>query len=260
MKQRQITYYPDPTRTEPEPLYPESDGKPMAETDTHRDEMSDLIGTLARHFAESPDVYVSGNLLLYYEQGNRRASVAPDVFVVRGVAKHRRRIYKLWEEHLPPTVVIELTSRSTRREDQRDKYELYTRLGVAEYFLYDPLGEYLKPPFQGYRLQGNDEGQRQFVPIPVEPDGARFSQELGLWLKPVAGQLRLRDPATGHLLPTPQEESDQRRHAEQQAQYEAEARRIAEQRAQFAQEQLAAAQDELQRLRDELARLRGGAG
>src|SRR5438094_770635 len=96
---------------DPRPVhYPESDGKPMAESDLHRKEMTRLIETLDDFFAAGADVYVSGNLLLYYEEGNPRASVAPDVFVVRGVPKRDRPIYKLWEEGAPPTVVIEVTS------------------------------------------------------------------------------------------------------------------------------------------------------
>src|SRR4029453_1070768 len=64
--------------------YPESDGKPMAETDIHLDLMFDLIASPAYHFRDARDVYVSGNLLLYYEEGNPGASVAPDVFVLPG--------------------------------------------------------------------------------------------------------------------------------------------------------------------------------
>ena len=75
--------------------YPERDGKPMAESDLHRKEMARLIETLDAFLADRPDVYVSGNLLLYYEEGNPRASVAPDVFVVLGVPKRDWPIYKL---------------------------------------------------------------------------------------------------------------------------------------------------------------------
>src|SRR4029453_1287894 len=118
--------------------YPESDGKPMAETDIHLDLMFDLIASAAYHFRDARDVYVSGNLLLYYEEGNPGASVAPDVFVVRGVKKGRRRIYKLWEEKKAPLAVIELTSRSTQIEDFGTKKAVYEQIGVKEYFLFDP--------------------------------------------------------------------------------------------------------------------------
>ncbi|MCY3552603.1 MAG: hypothetical protein OXH39_19275 [Candidatus Poribacteria bacterium] len=70
--------------------YPSSDGKPMAETDRHRKLMVNFIQMLEHHFREVNNIYVSGNLLIYCEEGNPRKSVAPDVFVVFGVGKKMR--------------------------------------------------------------------------------------------------------------------------------------------------------------------------
>jgi len=180
--------------------YPESDGKPMAETDVHRREMFDLIGTLDDRFRDAPDVYVAGNLFLYYAEGNPRKVVAPDVFVVKGVPKGNRRIYKLWEERHAPCLVIELTSDSTRQEDLEAKKECYARLGVEEYFLHDPLGDYLEPPLQGLRLE---EGRyRQIVPA---PDGSLEIRTLGLRIRKEGEQSRLIDAATGESLLRPEE-------------------------------------------------------
>src|SRR5665213_544717 len=124
--------------------YPTSDGKPMAETDIHRRLMTELIASLQVFYSGDPLVYVSGNLLLCYEEGNRRKHVSPDVFVVRGVPKHERENYLLWEEGQSPRFVIELTSSSTRREDTNKKFELYRDVvKVREYFLFDPMGDYL---------------------------------------------------------------------------------------------------------------------
>src|SRR5208283_1300190 len=95
--------------------YPTSDGKPMAETDRHRQQMFELIGSLQAFYATQPNVYVSGNLLIFYVPGNRRRHISPDVFVVKGVAKRERLNYLVWEEAKGPDVVIELTSSSTRR-------------------------------------------------------------------------------------------------------------------------------------------------
>lgn len=71
--------------------YPSSDGEPMAETDLHRDEMVALIEALKRRYADRPDAYVAGNLLVYYEEGNPSARFTPDVMVVLGAAKRQRR-------------------------------------------------------------------------------------------------------------------------------------------------------------------------
>ena len=181
-------------------VYPTSDGKPMAETDFHRDLMTDLIKTLQDFYADEPTTYVSGNLLLYYEEGNKRRHVSPDVFVVRGVPKHSRLYYLLWEEGRGPDFVIELTSSSTRREDQTKKRDLYRDvLRVAEYFLFDPFGDWLKPKLQGYRLIGGDYA-------PIEPVAGRLpSLVTGLHLEADGKELRLFNPARGHRLPTPAE-------------------------------------------------------
>ncbi|MDQ3688100.1 MAG: Uma2 family endonuclease [Acidobacteriota bacterium] len=110
-------------------VYPETDGKPMAETDVHRDLMSELIRELKMNFQHEPDVYISGNLLVYYVEGNPRKCFTPDVFVVRGVGSHQRRTYKLWEEGRAPEVVFEISSRQTRGDDLQRKWKLYERLG-----------------------------------------------------------------------------------------------------------------------------------
>jgi Uma2 family endonuclease len=218
--------------------YPESDGKPMGETDVHIDVLIYLREALRDYFRDSPEVYVAGNMLLYYEEGNPAACVSPDVFVVQGVTKGECRTYKLWEEGQPPAVVFEITSRSSRLEDVGTKRALYAMLGVQEYFLYDPLGEYLRPPLQGYRLQSGE-----YERVPSGGQGEFTSQVMSLELRVEEGQLRVVNSATGERLLT---------HAELQAarRAEAEARKAAEARA-------FQAEAELARLRSEVARLRG---
>src|SRR5262245_16723499 len=123
--------------------YPESDGKPLGETDQHRDLMNDLIFAL-KLFLANVRAYVAGNLCIYFEEGNPKSVVAPDVFVILGVQQRRRRVYKAWEEGgRLPDVVIDLTSKKTRVADQTTKPALYAQLGVREYFQFDPYGEYL---------------------------------------------------------------------------------------------------------------------
>jgi Uma2 family endonuclease len=218
--------------------YPESDGKPMAETDTHIRAMIDSIVILKDFFRDRPDAYVAGNMLLYYEEGNPAASVAPDVFVVYGVDKHLRRTYRLWEEGQAPAVVIELTSRSTALEDQGNKRTLYAWFGVEEYFLCDPLSEYMRPPLQGFRLLDGE-----YVRIEPEPDGSLTSQVLGMRLLRIEGRIRFINVETGEPLLWPDEVADARRAAEAEAHAEADARRAAE--------------AEIARLRAEIEQLRG---
>ena len=232
-------------RGEMEPLeYPTSDGKPFAETQLHGQDMMDLIYTLQDRFAADPDVYVWGNLLLFYEEGNRRKHVSPDVFLVRGIPKlPPRDYYLLWEEGKAPDVVIEITSKTTQAEDQETKLILYRDvLKVPEYFQFDPTEDYLKPPMQGHRLV---EGQ--YLPIaPIE--GRIPSDVLELHLERRGTELRLHDPATGRCLLTPPERAAAAEAAWQRAeaawQSEAEARQQVE--------------AENERLRRELEELRQG--
>jgi Uma2 family endonuclease len=218
--------------------YPESDGKPMGETDVHRDEMADTIDILKDRYRDVANVYVAGNLLVYYEEGDATARFAPDVFVVFGVPKRRRRTYKLWEEKRPPTFVLEVTSRGTRYEDKGLKKEIYSELGVSDYFLFDPEADYLKPPLQGFRLVGGDRYER------IAPDkaGRLYAESLGLYLTIEGGRLRLIDPATGERLLRPEEARAAAREATARAAQEAARAKQAEDRA-------AAAEAELEKLR-----------
>lgn len=202
--------------------FPTSDGRPMAETDHHRLLMNNLIQTLEAYYADEPMVYVSGNLLLFYEPGNRRRHISPDVFVVKGVPKHERLNYLVWEEGKGPDVTIELTSSSTRHEDRETKFRRYRDvLRVKEYFLFDPFGDYLKPPLQGYRLRA---GEYQAI-RPLH--GRLPSKILGLHLERRGSDLRLYDPSEERWLPTPRERIE---HAEQRAaQAEVEIERLRQQ-------------------------------
>ncbi len=178
--------------------YPTSDGKPMAETELHWQVMVDVVETLREFFVAEPMVHVGGNLLLFYEEGNRRKHVSPDAFMVRGIPKFPLRdYYLLWEEGRPPDVIIEITSKTTRREDQNKKRILYRDvLKISEYFQFDPTEDYLKPSLQGVRRIGDEY-------VPIEPvDGRLYSENLGLSLERSGWELRLWDPVQKRRLLT----------------------------------------------------------
>jgi Uma2 family endonuclease len=232
--------------------YPESDGKPLGETDDHRKEMVRHIELLEDYY-QGQKVYVSGDLLVYYVQGNPRKFVVPDAFVAKGIPPKNRRIYKTWVEGKTPDLVIETTSRKTRRKDLTEKPALYARLGVKEYFLFDPLGEYLDPPLQGYRLAGDD-----YEPIQPNDDGFLDSQELELRLRIGEGHLEFVRWDTGQRLLTRSEqvacEAEARQGEAEARQGEAErADREAQARKHETEARLVA-EAEVARLRAELAR------
>jgi Uma2 family endonuclease len=223
--------------------YPESDGKPMGETDLHRYWMNRLYDQLSRRY-RGQRAYVGCDLLVYYTPGKLFDVCVPDVFVALGAAPGFRRTFKTWEEGLPPTVVFEVTSQSTRREDEVFKPLTYARIGVQEYFLFDPTADYLSPPLMGFRMTGDDHG-----PIVADVDGTLASSELGLrfWLQ--AGELMVADAATGDIVLTDAEaaealaEEHQRRAAA--ALDQAETERI----------RAEAAEAELAKLKEQLANL-----
>jgi Uma2 family endonuclease len=234
--------------------YPESDGKPMGETELHRDEMVDAIEALKRRYRLDPNVYLGGNLFFYYEEGTPAAVFAPDVFVIFGVPKRRRRVYKLWEEKRVPSFVLEVTSRATRLEDKGNKRELCAELGVLEYFLYDPEADYLDPPLQGFRLAGG-----HYAPIFPDAKGTLESKALGLKLTLEEGRLRFIDAATGEPLLHLEEQDARAEQAKQAKQQAKQAKQQAEQAKQQA-EQATQEKQQAERRADEaeaeIARLR----
>jgi len=181
----------------------------MAETEYHFDDLFMVVQTIRHHFADEANIAVLGNMLLFYEEGNKRKHVSPDVFVVFEVPKRRQKKkrlnYLVWEEGKAPQVVIELTSKSTRREDMVTKRDIYRGiLKVEEYFLFDPTEDYLKPSMQGFR-----RSRGAYKPIELDA-GRLLSRRLNAWLERHGDELRLRDAKTNELWPTPEEYQRQR--------------------------------------------------
>ncbi len=269
MKARDSIFTP---RNVTEFRYPESDGKPLAETDEHRDIILHLIAALKLWFRSRPKVYVTGNIMLYWVEGDSNQKVSPDMFGVKGVESGDRRVYRTWVEGKGPTVVIEVTSLGTKGEDLGWKRELYQDvLRVKEYYLYDPLREYVPHRLRAWDRRGTRLVERQVS------EGRTRSRELGLELIDVKGRLRLLDPASGRVLPDLLESEAARAQAEaaqtgaeaarteaEAARTEAEAARIeaeaARTEAEAARTEAEAAQarveEENRRLREEIDRLR----
>ena len=185
--------------------YPHSDGIPMAETERHAVVTMDARQAIGRHFSDRPDVYVGVDMLLYYQEGDPKRSVAPDIFVVLGAPKlPPRNTWLVWAEGgRTPDFVLEITSRHTRTVDEGRKRRLYRQLGVDEYWQYDPTGDYLDPVLKGSRLADG-----RYLPIDpvVQVDGSlRFRSLLGLELRLERGELRFLDPVRQRYLPTCEE-------------------------------------------------------
>jgi len=187
--------------------YPESDGEPMAETGIHVTIITLFLTMLRTYFRRRDDVYVSANMFLYYREGNPNKKLAPDLFVVFGVSSDERRTWKNWEEGKAPDIIFEFTSKSTWDEDLGSKKGLYEWMGVKEYFLFDPLHEYLQPALQGFRLTPNGEHNPdgKYTPIPTGNMGELTSIQLGLAFRMEGDELRLFELETGEPLLPPLE-------------------------------------------------------
>ena len=238
---RHIPYAP----TETADLYPESDGKPMAETDMHAVAIIDLRQRFDNFFADNPDTYVSGTLMMYDVEGPGRTAVSPDILVSFGIGKKLRRTYKVWEEGKPPDFVMEFSSKGTFQNGLGHKKAHYASMGIPEYLLCDIDRRYLPVPLMGFRLKGET-----YEGIPENVDGSILSVTLGVSFHLLDEGLAVYDEATEHWLQTPAEAAEQRAEQEAAARVREAAARQRETAAR------AEAEAEASRLREELERLK----
>ena len=238
-------------QTDDSDLYPETDGKPMAVSDLHRQILIRTLQVLDAHFEEKPEVYVSGDILMYYVEGDPRKSVAPDVLVSFGLGKKPRRTYKVWEEGKVPDFAMEFSSKNTYRDDLGKKLELYGLLGIQDYFLYDAEGLYLPSALMGYELVDGT-----YVPISAGPTGGLRSSALSLDFHVDNVGLGIYDPITDEWLQTPAESALSLAKQEAVRAETAEARAEQETtRAETAEARAEQAEAEAAQLREQIARL-----
>jgi Uma2 family endonuclease len=248
-----------------DPRFPETDDIPL-ETDWHRKQINFLCDLLDSRFHGRDDVFIAGNMFIYYDQDNPRKNAGPDVFFVKGANRWpRRRIWAVWKEQdRYPDVIIELMSPKTKNKDRKTNKALYESVfQTPEYFMYDPEFETL----EGWRLV---EGRYQ--PIEANAEGRMWSEQLGLFLGLCESDytpgdadqwIRLFEP-DGQLVPLFHERERERaeweqQRAEQERQRAEQERQRAEQERQRAEQERQAAERERQRAEAaeaELARLR----
>ena len=232
--------------------YPSGDGEPMADNDWQWIAMADTALTLRNRYAGRTDVYVASDMLLYYRMNDVSARVAPDVYVVFGAnGNHRRMSWLTWREGKVPDFVLEVASPRTWERDAGDKRDTYAAMGVAEYWRFDPKGEFFVPELIGEELA---DGEYRPLPLQRDADGTLRGHsallELDFCVRPGL-ELRLYDPAAGQWLLAP-EESYAAHRAEEAARLAAEAARLAAEAA------LQDAEEENRRLREQLRLLESG--
>ena len=127
--------YPSAVSADAEIYYPDTDETIMPEGIQHFLLSVHLASTLLAFFASRSDAKVFGNVMLYYEEGKPKKFVSPDLMVCFGLKEFPKRVYKLWEEKVVPSVVIEFASNTTWLNDVSTKLALYQKLGVKEYYI-----------------------------------------------------------------------------------------------------------------------------
>jgi Uma2 family endonuclease len=224
-------------------FYPSEDGEPLAETSVHADAIIATVAVLrnylAEKFAERSPV-VLADQFLYYAQGFPRLRVAPDVMVIFDIPQQPYDNYKIWETGQIPRVIFEITSASTQAHDQAKKRELYEGIGVLEYWLFDPKGEWIPEKLRGYRRQSNlPKNEEESLVYEAIADG--LSQVLELRLEVEGSLINFYRQDNGEKLLIPSEL------------FTAWQEEI--QRAESAEERARIAELEAQKLRDRLAEL-----
>lgn len=151
-------------------IYPDSDGKPLAENTKKLHWIVLLFGNLAALFRDRADVFVAGDNLWYPVEGRPDVTLAPDVYVAFGRPKGHRGSYKQWEEeNVPLTVVFEVLSPGNTVTEMDDKHAFYEEYGVEEYYVYDPD----KDRLMVFQRKGN-------VLLRIRPSHGFISPRLGI--------------------------------------------------------------------------------
>lgn len=182
---------------------PYDDGMPM-ESQRHVMQLQLLMDPLHLLWEGRQDVYVNGNMFVYFSLEQVRNFRGPDFFVALDVPKRERKSWVVWEEGKGPDVIIELLSESTAAHDKGEKKDIYQNcLRVPEYYWFDPFSA----EWAGFALQHG-----RYEAIVEDNQGRLISQTLSLALVRWEGvyqevEARWLRWATlsGALLPTPQE-------------------------------------------------------
>ncbi len=218
--------------------YPCDDDEPMASSFLQAVALIDISSVLLQRYAGRKDVRVGVDGAVFYAEGRSDRYVAPDVYVALGVdSSDPQKPYFVWKEGKAPDFVLEVASRSTAKWDAGEKRDLYERMGVREYWLYDPEGGLHWPRLQLHELVAGRYERRAGEGSSAGPLSIA-SRVLGLDLRFERGGLRLWDRAAQEYLRTPAESEEQvrreaeaRQAAEARLREEAEARREADARA-----------------------------
>ena len=224
-----------------------NDPPPLPDAMHQEPHFTDVMSTLRRHLRGRPNTLISGDSHLYYDRDNLNNRYEPDCYIAFDVNVDTiwpRNGYMTWIAGKPPDFALEIASKTTGQRDMVVKRRDYARIGIREYWRFDPTGgEFHDAPLGGDRLV--DGG---YVPIETttEPDGSiwGYSAVLDLWLCWDSGWLLFWNPTTRSFLRNIDAADDDRQAAEDALA--------------VAQDQLANAQETIRQLRAQLGQSEPG--
>lgn len=170
------------------------DEEELSETTLHYKLVYYLFTALELFFKTRDNVFVASNLQISYDPKRPLKWCAPDILVAFGVENRERSSYNLPTEKVMPQVVFEIASEQTADKDVGEKYLIYSKLGVEEYYLLDPERSILPKQMTAYHRQDD-----VLLPINVS-DNRVFSPRLGLEIVDTSENFRLFDPKTNQFL------------------------------------------------------------
>lgn len=198
-------------------IYPESDGKPMANNTEQFNWIVAIEQNLEWLFADNSNVFIAGDLLWYPVEGKPKIVNAPDVLVVLGRPKGKRGSYLQWKEDgIPPQVVFEILSPGNTKSEMERKLVFYERYGVEEYYIYNP---------DNYQFQAWWRGDGGLDVVEIADN--LVSPRLGIRFEPSETELKIYRPDGVKFLSYV--EINQQLEVERQRAEETEAKLIAEQ-------------------------------
>ncbi|QIR38666.1 hypothetical protein HCG51_19510 [Tolypothrix sp. PCC 7910] len=185
-----------------------------------------LLFLLNSIWATRMDWYFGVDMGVYHTTGiNPRVPVVPDAFLSLGVERKKggksRKSYAVWEENeVVPILTLEMVSHTPGGEYD-EKMEIYTKLGVLYYVIYNP--EFWRrdqhQPFEVYKLVDGKYQLQIGEPYWMSEIGLGIGRYQGV----VAGipqELLSWYDEKGDRYLTPEEQAQQeRQRAEQLAQY-----------------------------------------
>ena len=159
--------------------YPSEEDDPMPAADSHGRQLALFYEQLWQYFEIDEHIHIGIDSFIYYSEGDISKRLAPDVYVVFGVAKMPRSSFYTWAEGAVPAAVFEFLSESTAAHDRTEKMERYfIDIGVEEYFIHQPVLD-TPPEFRGWRRSASGD----IVEMVPDDQGGLFSESLNLWLR-----------------------------------------------------------------------------